>query len=199
MLLVSSGLWLGVVLLYLVDTAVASFVVTPNVRQRSKVHSTLALPMMTPKTDDVIVMAGDAASLCFFSVVQNIVDPYEAPLESLLGGDVVADYRLNVLANPLLASAVVVSCWLTAGAFSDAYATGSSLRTAQDSLINVLRTFVLYIPCVTLVLALLSGGLLGNDGVTTTAMIAAPDFTFCAGATSIVGSWRFTLAATIGK
>ena len=146
---------------------------------------------LNPKADDTIVMTGDAASLCLFSIVQNIVDPYEPSVASLLGQDAVTNYRLDVLANPIVASVVVVPCWLVAGLLSDAYVVGSSLRTTEESLKNVLQTFLLYIPCVTILLALLSKQ---GDGT-----IAAPDFTFCAGAISIIGSWRYTLASTIGK
>lgn len=170
-----------------IDSA-ASFTANNVGRQTCKIHQMSAL---SPKAEDTIVITGDAASLCLFSVVQNIVDPFEPSVASLLGGDAVANYRLDVLANPLLASAVISSCWLVAGLFSGAYVAGSSLRTTQESLKNVLGTYLIYIPCVTIALALLSKQ---GDGV-----IAAPDFTFCAGAISVIGSWRFTLASTIGK
>eukprot|EP00588_Corethron_pennatum_P024564 CAMPEP_0194319648 /NCGR_PEP_ID=MMETSP0171-20130528/16085_1 /TAXON_ID=218684 /ORGANISM="Corethron pennatum, Strain L29A3" /LENGTH=174 /DNA_ID=CAMNT_0039076947 /DNA_START=41 /DNA_END=565 /DNA_ORIENTATION=- len=172
---------------FFIDDA-ASFTTNNVWRQKCKIHQMSAL---SPKAEDTIVMTGDAASLCLFSVVQNIVDPFEPSVALLLGGDAVADYRLDVLANPLMASAVIASCWLLAGLFSNAYVFGSSLRTTEESLKNVLSTYLLYIPCVTIVLALFSSQ---GDGV-----IAAPDFTFCAGAISIIGSWRFTLASTIGR
>ena len=98
---------------------------------------------LNPKADDTIVMTGDAASLCLFSIVQNIVDPYEPSVASLLGQDAVTNYRLDVLANPIVASVVVVPCWLVAGLLSDAYVVGSSLRTTEESLKNVLQTFLL--------------------------------------------------------
>lgn len=161
-------------------------------RRKSKIVSTQA---RSPKAEDTFLLAGDVVSLSFFGVVQSIVDPLEPSFASLFGGDAVADYRLDVLANPLVASAVVVPCWLVAGLFfSDAYVTGASARTVEESLANVLRTYLWYLPCVTIALALSSCA--RHNGVPT---IAAPDFTFCAGAISIVGSWRFTLASTIGR
>jgi len=189
-LLHSTSLCLCLIVFFRSIDDTVSFAINNGVcRGERKIHSMRA---WNPKLEDTIVMAGDAASLGFFSIVQSIVDPFESLLATLLGGDAVADYSLDVLANPLVASVVVIPCWLVAGFFSDAYIVGSSLRTAEESLKNALWTYLLYIPCVTIVLALFSAL---DDG----AVIASPDFTFCAGAISIVGSWRFTLATTLGK
>ena len=178
-----------------IDSAV-SFVWSKNGR-RSNGHYRSLIQLrkmnMSPQMEDRLVLAGDAASLGLFSVVQSIVDPYEPSVAVLLGDDAVANYRLDLLANPLVASVVVIPCWLVAGLFSEAYSANASLRTTEESLQNVLRTYALYLPCVTTALFLLSEILNGTN------MIAAPDFTFCAGAISVIGSWRFTLANTIGK
>ena len=125
------------------------------------------------------------------SIASSVVDPLEPSVGALLGDDHVAHYRLDALADPFVASAVVVPCWLLAGALADAYAPGASLRTAEDALRSVLLSYAIYLPCVATALFLL-GQLRG-------AAVAAPDVTFCAGALSVVGSWRFTLANTIGR
>mmetsp|Transcript_20534 Transcript_20534/g.48336 ORF Transcript_20534/g.48336 Transcript_20534/m.48336 type:complete len:193 (+) Transcript_20534:224-802(+) len=174
-----------------IDTAVSFVGNRGGYASRAKLRSTQARRMISPRTEDRLVLTGDAASLGFFGLVQSIVDPFEPSLSVALGEDAVADYRLDLLADPLVASAVVVPCWLLAGIGSEAYTVGASLRTAEESLRNAVRTYALYLPCVAAVLFLAST----LNGTT----VAAPDFTFCAGAISVVGSWRFTLANTIGR
>ena len=185
--LILSWIWL---LLCWIPDVVVSFAILR--RSNASENSVLRLGM-TAKENDKLLWTGDAASLGLFSVVQSIVDPYEPSVGALLGDDNVANYRLDVLANPLLAAGVVIPCWLLAGKLVNAYAVGSSLQTLEDSLGSVLKTYALYLPCVTITLLLVG---LATNGTT---QIAAPDFTFCAGVISIIGSWRFTLANTIGK
>jgi len=144
------------------------------------------------KVEDKLVIIGDAASLCLFSFIQTAVDQFEPIIAGQLGlgALVVPDYELQVLSNPFVASSVVVSSWLISGLFTEAYITGASIRKMEETLWSVLKTFLLYIPCVTLILAIYSNGF---DRIT------APDFSFCAGILSIIGTWRFTLAYTIGR
>jgi len=174
-------------------TATHSINIRRQQQKEGKLHPMRAL---NTKAEDTVVMTGDAISLSLFCGIQSIVDPFEPSVAALLGGDAVANYRLDALANPFVAVAVIVPCWVGAGIlFSDAYVVGSMLRTNEESLKNVLQTFLFYIPCVTIALAGIC--LMQNDGHY--GLISAPDFTFCAGAISVVGSWRFTLASTIGK
>lgn len=137
-----------------------------------------------PRAEDAVVMTGDAVSICLFSVIQSTVDQFEPSATALIDG-----YRLQLLANPFVACSVVVPCWILAGLFTDAFTIGASLRTKEEALLSLLQTFVWYLPSVTIILQLISD----NDH------IAAPDFSFCVGVLSILASWRFTLATTVGK
>lgn len=154
--------------------------VPPRARTWSRQRPTCA----SGSVEDPLVLMGDASALCLYSVIQAAVDQLEPAAESL-GGDLVADYRLQALANPTVGSVVLIVSWILAGLLSGAYRAGARSRTVDETFTNLVQTFAIYLPIVGVALVATSGG----------PQVAAPDLTFCLGAVSIIASWRVVLAS----